>query len=65
MRQQKKNEPWHEISKKMWYVQPAKARNLIFLTTHPIPGMQHFCLHRRSETTYIVTRRVREWIVVS
>ena len=22
------------------------------LTTHPIPGMQHFCLHRRSETTY-------------
>ena len=20
-------------------------------STHPIPGMQHFCLHRRSETT--------------
>ena len=19
--------------------------------SHPIPGMQHFCLHRRSETT--------------
>ena len=25
--------------------------NSVLLWTHPIPGMQHFCLHRRSETT--------------
>ena len=25
--------------------------NLLCIVSHHIPGMQHFCLHRRSETT--------------
>ena len=32
-------------------VNPITVDNFAFLFTHPIPGMQHFYLHRRSETT--------------